>query len=202
TVAIGGTDLTYTATVFSEGPDNASGVTLTDHLPSGLKLITAQPSQGTCSGTSTITCNLGAMPEPSSATVQFTVRPTAVGNFADDLQVAATESDLNARNNSVSISVNALQPADLVVSAAASKNNGRIGDQVTVNVNVSNSGPGQATNVVLTDIVSDITQVSGVTINKGSCTPNGGAISCQIGTLASGAGATMSYVATLSGSGF
>src|SRR5262249_22837960 len=202
TVAIGGADLTYTATVFSEGPHNASSVTLTDQLPSGLKLISAQPSQGTCSGTSTITCNLGAMTEPSSATVQFTVRPTAVGNFSDDLRVAAIESDLNSKNDAVSITVNALLPADLAVSASASKNNGRIGDQVTVNVNVSNSGPGQATNVVLTDIVSDITQVSGVTINKGSCAPNGGAISCQIGTLASGAGATMSYVATLSASGF
>jgi uncharacterized repeat protein (TIGR01451 family) len=202
TVAIGGADLTYTATVISEGPQNASGVTLTDHLPPGLKFISAQPSQGTCSGTAAITCNLGAMTEPSSATVQFTVRPTAVGIFSDDLQVAATESDLNSKNNSVSVTVNAMLPADLAVSASASKSGGRIGDKITVNVNVLNSGPGQATNVVLTDSVSDSTQVSGVTINKGSCTLTSGPISCQIGTLASGAGATMSYTVTLAASGF
>lgn len=71
-----------------------------------------------------------------------------------------------------------------------------------VHVNVSNSGPGQATSVVLTDSVSDSTQVSGVTINKGSCTLTSGRISCQIGTLASGAAATMTYVVTLAASGF
>jgi uncharacterized repeat protein (TIGR01451 family) len=66
TVPIGGTDLTYTATLIDEGPQNASVVTLTDHLPAGLKLISTQPSQGTCSGTVTITCNLGAMSEPGT----------------------------------------------------------------------------------------------------------------------------------------
>jgi uncharacterized repeat protein (TIGR01451 family) len=201
-VAIGGGDLTYTATIISEGPQNASGVTLTDHLPSGLKFISAQPSQGTCSGTTTITCNLGAMTEPSSATVQFTVRPTVVGTFSDNVQVAATQSDLNSNNNTASVMVNAVLPADLAVSASASKNSGLIGDKVTVNVNVSNNGPGQATSVVLTDFVSDSTQVSGVTINTGSCAVTSGQISCQIGTLASGVGATMSYVVTLAASGF
>jgi uncharacterized repeat protein (TIGR01451 family) len=202
TVALGGGDLTYTATVISEGPQNAFGVTVTDHLPSGLKFISAQPSQGTCSGTATITCNLGAMTEPSSATVQFTARPTVVGTFSDDVQVAATEPDLNSKNNSASVMVNIVLPADLAVSASASASNGRIGDKVTVNVSVSNSGPGQATNVVLTNFVSDSTQVSGVTINVGSCTLTSGQISCQIGTLASGSGATMSYVVTLAASGF
>jgi len=202
TVALGGDDLTYTATVFSEGPQNASGVTLTDHLPSGLKFISAQPSQGTCSGTSTITCNLGAMTEPSSATVLFTVRPTVVGTFSDDLQVAATQADLNSKNNSVSVMVNAVLPADLAISASASANSGLIGDKVTVNVNVSNGGPGQATNVVLTNFVSDSTQLSGVTVSAGSCTVTPGQISCQIGTLASGVGATLSYVVTLTASGF
>jgi uncharacterized repeat protein (TIGR01451 family) len=202
TVAIGGGDLTYTATIFSEGPQSASGVTLTDHLPSGLKFISAQPSQGTCSGTTTITCNLGAMTEPSSATVQFTVRPNVVGTFSDDVQVAATQSDLNSNNNSASVTVNVVLPADLAVSASASANSGLIGDKVTINVNVSNNGPGQATNVVLTDFVSDSTQVSGVTISAGSCTVTSGQISCQIGTLASGAGTTMSYVVTLAASGF
>lgn len=197
-----GVDLSYNVTVFSEGPQDASGVILTENLPSGLKFVSAQPSQGTCTGTITITCDLAAITDPSTATVQFTVTPTAAGTFMDVLQVAATQPDLNSNNNSASITVTAVLPADLSVSATASETTAIPGDKVTVSVKAANSGPGTATNVTLTDSVTDSTQVSSVTISSGSCSMSSGQITCALGTLASGANVTMAYIVAAGTSGF
>jgi uncharacterized repeat protein (TIGR01451 family) len=197
-----GADLSYSVTIFSEGPQDASSVVLTESLPAGLKHVSVQPGQGTCTGTTTITCDLGAMPDPSAATVQFTVTPTAAGTFTDAVVVAATQPDLNSRNNSASITITVVQPADLSVSATASKTTAMPGDKVTVSVNVSNSGPGTATNVTLDDSVTDSTQVSNMTISSGRCTMSTGQLICTTGTLASGANVTMTYIVTAGTSGF
>jgi uncharacterized repeat protein (TIGR01451 family) len=207
-----GPNVSYAATVFNEGPQGSSGVILTESLPSGLQLVSAQPSQGTCSGTTTITCDLGMMVEPSVASVQFTVTPVAAGTFSDALQVAATTADLNPKNNSASFTITAVLPADLAITASASEATGKIGDKVTVRVNISNAGPADATNVILTDNLTvfiptgsmaiDPSQISNLTSSVGNCTAGpGGTITCMLGTLASGAKATVSYVLTLSTSG-
>ena len=59
--AAAGGELLYTLLITNNGPDNATGVVATNVLPAGVTLISATPSQGTCSGTTTVTCNLGAI---------------------------------------------------------------------------------------------------------------------------------------------
>jgi uncharacterized repeat protein (TIGR01451 family) len=191
---VGGDNLTYRATVLNAGPQDATGVTLKETLPASIHLVSAQPSQGTCSGTTTITCNLGAMADPSSATVDFTVKPTVAGNFTDGLHITATEPDLNSKNNSASTTITAVLPADLSVSGTASKTNAAIGDNVTFNITVTNHGPATATNITLTDSLSDGLPVTSLTISQGSCSSP---ITCSIGTLTSGASATLSFVITM-----
>src|ERR1700687_501069 len=197
-----GIDLSYTVSVYSEGPQDASGVILTDNLPLGLKLVSAQPSQGTCTETTTTTCDLAARSDPSAATVQFTVTPTTAGTFTDALVVAATQPDLNSKNNSASITVTAVLPADLSVSATASETTATPGDKVTVSVNAANSGPGAATNVTLADNVTDSTQISNLTVSSGSCAISPGQIRCALGTLASGANVTSTYIVAAGTTGF
>ena len=141
--------------MLNAGPQDATGVTLKETLPASLTLVSSQPSQGTCSGTTTITCNLGAMADPSSATVDFMVKPTAAGIFTDGLHVTANEPDLNSKNNSASTTITAVLPADLAVSGTASETIAKIGDNVTFNVTVTNHGPATATNITLTDSLSD-----------------------------------------------
>jgi uncharacterized repeat protein (TIGR01451 family) len=191
---IGGGDIGYRATVSNTGPQDATDFVLKETLPASFTLVSAQPSQGTCSGTTTITCSLGAMPDPSSATVDFTVTPTAAGIFTDGLHVTATEPDLNSKNNSASMTITAVLPADVSVSGTASETTAKIGDKVTFNITVTNHGPATATNVSLTDALSDQLPVTSLTISQGSCpTP----ITCSIGTLASGASATLSFAVTM-----
>ena len=193
-VIIGGDDLTYRATVLNQGPQDATGVTLKETLPASFTLVSSQPSQGTCSGSTTITCVLGDMADPSSATVDFTVRPTAPGTFTDAVHVTATQPDLNSKNDSASMTITAVLPADVGVSGSASETVAKIGDSVTFSITVTNHGPATANNVSLNDSLSDALPVSSLTITQGSCTTQ---ITCTIGTLASGASAKLTFTVAM-----
>ncbi len=65
TVTAGG-QVTYTLAVTNNGPDDASNATVSDPLPAGETLVSATPSQGTCSGS---TCSLGTIAHGGSAQI-------------------------------------------------------------------------------------------------------------------------------------
>ena len=96
----GETDFTYTITVNNAGPQTASNVVVTDVLPPALTFVSATPSQGTCSGTTTITCTLGAVASGGSATISLTVTAPRSGSFTNTATVAnAPETDPTPGNN-------------------------------------------------------------------------------------------------------
>src|SRR5204862_186869 len=51
----------YTLVVTNHGPITATGVTVSDTLPATFAVSSATPTQGSCTGTTTITCNLGTI---------------------------------------------------------------------------------------------------------------------------------------------
>jgi uncharacterized repeat protein (TIGR01451 family) len=69
-----GEELTYTITVSNAGPDAAQDTTLTDVLPESVTFVSATASQGECSGTTTVTCDLGTIAngEPATVTIKVT----------------------------------------------------------------------------------------------------------------------------------
>ncbi|GIV95502.1 MAG: hypothetical protein KatS3mg057_0159 [Herpetosiphonaceae bacterium] len=80
----------------------ATGVTVVDTLPPGVVLVSATASQGTCSGTSTVTCSLGSLENNASATITITVTPSAVGSITNSASVEGNEFDPEPSNNSSS----------------------------------------------------------------------------------------------------
>jgi uncharacterized repeat protein (TIGR01451 family) len=166
---VGGGDLEYKATVFNEGPQDASGVVLTDNLPSGLKFVSAVPSQGTCTGTTTITCDLGVMTEPSTATVQFTVTPTAAGTFTDALEVMAAQQELSSGNNSASFTVTTVPP-DFTLSPAAKNLAMKRGGQASEALSFGAQG-GFSGTIALTCSVSGPSPMPSCSISPNSISP-------------------------------
>ncbi|HEY1270071.1 MAG TPA: putative Ig domain-containing protein, partial [Candidatus Binatia bacterium] len=97
-VAIGN-NVTYTLTVINHRFIDATGVTVTDTLPAGLGFVSATPSQGSCVGTTTITCNLGGILNRGSATVAVVATTASLGQVTNIASVSANETDFNPTNN-------------------------------------------------------------------------------------------------------
>jgi uncharacterized repeat protein (TIGR01451 family) len=65
----------YDVTVTNPGSAPQTNVTLTDNPPTNAQAVSASASQGSCSGTATITCNLGTLAAGGSATVTVSATP-------------------------------------------------------------------------------------------------------------------------------
>jgi uncharacterized repeat protein (TIGR01451 family) len=95
-----GSNMTYTLTVPNNGPNPASGVTVTDQLPSSVTFVSATPSQGSCSESGgVVTCNLGTMGNGATATVDIVVQPTVAGTVTNTASVTSSTEDPNEANN-------------------------------------------------------------------------------------------------------
>ncbi len=101
--AIVATNLTYRIVVTNNGPSPATNVVLTDNLPAGVTFGSASATQGTCSGTTTVMCNLGGLATGASAIVSIIVAPQSIGAVSNTASVTATESDPDINNNSATI---------------------------------------------------------------------------------------------------
>jgi uncharacterized repeat protein (TIGR01451 family) len=99
-----GGSITYNITVQNGGPANATNVMVNEPLPAGETLVSATPSQGTCSGT--VTCNLGSIPNGGSATITTVANVTAPcgSTLANTATVSGDQPDPNPSNNSSSAS--------------------------------------------------------------------------------------------------
>ena len=76
----------------------AQNVVVTDQMPASVTVISATPSQGSCTGT---TCNLGTINGGGAATIQYvvTVKDGAAPKITNAACVATSTPDSNMANN-------------------------------------------------------------------------------------------------------
>ena len=203
-----GSSLTYTITVKNNGPSAATGVTMTDTLPGTVTFVSATPSQGNCSGTATVTCNLGSLSNGASATVTIVVTPNQAGDISNTATVAANEADPVTSNNSATqgTTVNAvvrqlttLSPAKLWVGQNGTNKKLKFDLFAEVLVNGSVVGTGQLSNVAAGGSAFNKAKLDTVSLALGATTafPAGASLSIRVSVRASCSAAANSGIARL-----
>lgn len=206
--AAAGMDVTYTITVTNAGPSNAANVSLSDPLPAGTTFVSRTQTSGptfTCNTPgATLTCTIALLPSGASAgfTLVVHVTPsTANGTvLTNTATVSSTTTDPAPGNNVSSTNATVSAAADLAVTKTGPLTV-TAGSNVTYTVSVTNNGPADAANVVLTDALPANTTFVSATQTSGpafSCTTLAGNTTCTAASLLTGASVTFSFVFTVS----
>ena len=115
---IAGAQTTYTVTLQNNGWSDALNVNLSFPLAAGETFVSAIPSQGSaCTGTTTVSCNLGTIASAANATVTIKASIATAGNYTTTATVSSTTTDLYTGNNTFSVTV----PVQSVVCATPGK---------------------------------------------------------------------------------
>jgi len=201
-VAIG-SNFQYTIIVTNHSVATGTNVVLTDTLPSGVTFVSVTTTAGTCTGSSTLTCNVASLGGGASFTVTVTVNAASTGTVTDTASVSGNETDPVPANNSASqpttiVSGPALRVTKTAALATDADNNGVVspGDTLLYTIVVQNVGASSASNVTLSDTPDANTSVvaGSVQTTMGSVT---GSVAVNIGTLAAGSSATITFRATI-----
>ncbi|MEO5558691.1 MAG: hypothetical protein ABIO49_02970, partial [Dokdonella sp.] len=196
-----GSTVTYTLAATNHGPNDATGVEVTDQLPAGTSFVGATPSQGTYDNVSGV-WTIGALTNGATATLTITVNVDQAGSITNSVAITHEDQfDPVGANNTSGATING-QQADLAVSKTVDNATPNVGTNVVFTVSVHNNGPSAATNVAITDALP-----AGLTFV--SATPSQGTYSSAtgiwavgaLGVTGSGSSATLSIVATVTQAG-
>ena len=200
---------TYTLRIDNNGPNGATGVTLTDTLPVGSTFVDVATTAGTCSqAAGVVDCTLGNIPFNSNQTVTIRVRLPSAGVWTNTATAGSATTDPSTSNNVNSVQdTTATQAADLALVATPSTANVVAGQAYSYALQAANNGPNAADGsqrIIFT--VPAGASINSVPTGTGwSCTPSGGYplssgnVTCtRTGTLASGASASVLTVPAVS----
>lgn len=196
-----GETITYTLSVTNPGEFKATGIRVTDQLPSGVTFVSATASQGSFNASSGI-WNIGTLAEGDTTTVTLSINATVnsgtLGNtIINNASITAlNETDPELNNNSASVGITVVpESADIAISKIVDDATAIEAQDLVFTVIVANNGPKSATNLKIQDqIPSGLTYVSS-TPSVGTYTVGTGI--WDIGTLGNGAQATLVLNATV-----
>ncbi len=98
-----GQDLTYTLLIANLGPATASGVTLTNTLPSGVSFVSASPAAYVVNGNTVAFTNLGSLGSGWGTNASITVHPNVGGTLTNTAFCASGVTDPLKGNNTVTV---------------------------------------------------------------------------------------------------
>lgn len=210
TSAAGNTTFPYTIAITNGGPDAAANVVMTDVLPAGLLFESITTPAGflcttpAAGANGTITCGAATLANGAVATFTLTVRVAAnatSGSVTNTASVASDTADPDSGDATGSAAPVALAPAgaDLSIVKTTAATTATPGNTITYTITVTNAGPSPATNVVVADTLPAGLAFLSATPSQGTCN-NASPVTCNLGTLASGANATITLQATVTAS--
>ena len=192
-----GEGVTLTLGVTNNGPQNATGVTITDVVPAGFVIDTLPltPYSGCTAIGQTITCTVGNLNNGVTSS-NFVIPLTAPSSSSSGTNTATPGSALPGTLTTASVNYTVAPPSanlranKTMVSAAPGSTSGTttyvVGQPVTLTLSVTNNGLQAATGVTITDTVpADFSFVPALL--PAGCNAVGQVISCTVANLANGA---------------
>ncbi len=201
TTPTSGQNVTYTIDVTNAGPSTATGVILSDDIPSGLTFVsgTLNGSNATSNGTTVtfpaITIGDG---QTETATLIFAVAAGASGPIVNTASVVADSGETITNNNDATATVTVTPETDLQVTKSVNLTSAQAGSNLVYTITVNNLGSANALNVVATDTLpTGVTFVSGTGPNNEALSVNNGVVTVNGGTLAAGSNFSFTINATV-----
>jgi uncharacterized repeat protein (TIGR01451 family) len=204
-----GDTVTYTLSVSNAGPNDANSVTVSDTLPAQLTFVSCTAGAGgvcTFSG-GTVTVAYATLSNGASSTA--TINSTLNSGVTDELTVgnnasvsASSPTDPDTSNNSSTAYFTIHNRADLAVTKTFSTTSPyspqvEVGDALTYTVTLTNKGPYDARNVVLSDSAPSGVTFTNCTASVGTCVWSASGASLSLSLFSNGSTATLTIQATL-----
>ncbi|MCL2115851.1 MAG: hypothetical protein FWH29_06490, partial [Methanobrevibacter sp.] len=189
----------YTINVTNHGPDNATGVNVTDVLSNRLLFLNSSATIGFYNN-GTGFWNIGNLNVGQTATLTINVQVIGTGNIVNVANVTVNEVNLgnNSTNDSTSFSINSTVNFTLMKSSNASATV-RYNDIITYTITIRNNGPDNATGVLVIDRLDYRLAYQSYTATVGTYTVSDGR--WDIGDLAAGSLAILTITVRINGTG-
>ena len=186
--------MTYSLTVTNDGPSDAENVVVTDTLPVEVTFGNASPAPD--SSPNPLVWNLGTLTPGESRTILITVtvNPDVTTGFTNTVIITTTTPGDNPGNNEDDWPVNVLPDVEIWVVKSGSASPVTPGLPMTYSLTVTNDGPSDAENVVVTDTLP-------VEVTFGSASPapdsSPNPLVWNLGTLTPGESRTLLITVTV-----
>ncbi|MFE6235228.1 hypothetical protein [Cellulosimicrobium sp. NPDC057862] len=202
--ASAGGEVVSTVMVTNAGPNPALSTELRDPAPPGTTVESVDAPPGV-SCTQEVVCSVGRLDPGASVVVVVhgrTPPDSAQPSVTNVAIVSTTSFDPDLTDNTAADTAPLLRAADLAVVKSAAPASAPPGSTVTSTLSVTNQGPSDAQDVVLTDAVDDPGQLAltDVTATTGGaeCAPvQAGGVRCTVTALPAGATATVTVTGVL-----
>jgi uncharacterized repeat protein (TIGR01451 family) len=156
--------MTYGVVATNFGPDDATGVALTNALPPGVILRGAAPADYTVAGSNLI-FNLGALAAGGGTNFQFTLQATNAGALALAASIGSDVLDTNTANNfaASNVVVGGYLPGQLVAFTNSAQSTNFLAGLLEQSITVSNAGtlPVAAARVVVAGLTNRLFNAAG-----------------------------------------
>jgi uncharacterized repeat protein (TIGR01451 family) len=190
--------------VHNAGPSTAANVVMNDSSIGGSNYdqVVATPTQGSCD--TSVSCNLGSI--VSGGTASITIHARVLANDAtlnNTATATSSTADPDPTNNSGQAITGVENTADVRIAKDGAPAQPGVGDPYTYTLQVNNDGPGDATDLVVTDQLP--AKLAGPVITAAGWNCNspgtGGVLSCSRATLVNGGSSTITIDGTIAGPG-
>ena len=137
-------EIVYIITVTNNGPDDATGVNVSDILPEGLIFTGSNGTYNPNTGVWTI----GDLANGESISIRITAKINITGNVTNKVNVTGNEHDSNLTNNNDTVTSEIPPAADLAVDKEV-VSVGNYSDEIEYVITVTNNGPDDAVLMIL-----------------------------------------------------